>query len=334
MATGKHAATLAARGYQSENAELQAILSGFEKKALENIHPFLSATALKPTPERIYHYTDFSGLHGILESGNLRFGDVFAMNDPSEVQHGMAESLRALRERVELTDSKVHRFFLDKYERFLAGGVRRSAHFQACCFSAYGDSLSQWRAYADNGAGYALCFDAAMLEYAYTHANGARGENRSVFHVTYDDEMLLTLQRSLIGSMYEMIALPESRELTPEVGGPFLRDLSTLASVHALHTSLYFKHEAYRDEGEYRFLTVEPIAKPLQGLKRRIRPHELVRFTEFDWRGLAKDSLLGVVIGPSAPARAEVFVRECLDEYHHRHLKLVRSTIPYRIPHR
>lgn len=331
MATSKHSATLEAREYQSGNSRLQTSLSEFEKKALESIQPFLASIALKPVPEKIFHYTDFSGLHNILESGLLRFGDVFTMNDPSEVHHGMAVSLHALSERVKATDSKIHRFFLERYERFLRSGLKRSGHFQVCCFSTLGDSLSQWRAYGDNGAGYALCFDAAMLERAYAQVGGTPAENRAAFHVTYDDEKLLVLQQSLISAMYDLIALP-SAEMGAQAGSKFLQDLSTMTSVHALHTSLYFKHEAYKDEGEYRFLTVEPTGRPLQGLKRRIRPHELIRFTEFEWRELVKDSLQGIVIGPSAPLQAEVFVQECLEEYHHRKLKVTRSAIPYRIP--
>lgn len=334
MATGKSAATWEARGYQTQSAELQARLSGFEKSVYAAIHPFLDSVTAKPTPERIYHYTDYTGIHGILESGSLRFGDVFSLNDPSEIYHGMGVSLRLLRERVESSDSKIKRFFVDRYESFLNSGVKRSGHFHVCCFSTNSDSLSQWRAYADNGAGYALGFDAGLLESAYGHINGARAENRSVFHVTYDDKKLLELHEKIIESMFGLIEVPLSMVEDQQAGGTFLKDLSTLTSLHALHASLYFKHEAYSDESEYRFMTVEPSTKPLQGMKRRLRPHELVRYTELDWRHLAKNALVEVVIGPAAPASAETYVRECVHEYHHREVKVRRSRIPYRTPHR
>jgi hypothetical protein len=330
MSNGKanRSAKLAAIELGNIQTEREARLSAFGADAERALQPFIEETQRKPTPDVIYHYTDYKGLHSILESGLLRFGDVFAMNDPSEIYHGMRVSVAALQRRVERTDSKVERAFLDRYQRFTEAGLPEAAHFQVCCFSALGDSLSQWRAYADNGAGYALGFDGRALQDAYAHVHGKRAENRSVFHVTYDDARLSALQDAIIGAAYAHIQFGENGG-----GGDFLRELSIQTSLQALVASLFFKHEAYADEKEFRFVTVEK-AGGLAGMKRRVRPHELVRYTEFEWRALAKNALVEVVVGPAAPPSAELFVRDCAREYHHRAIKVRRSHIPYRIPHR
>lgn len=319
---------------ENQHGELGAALHRFDAAAVAAIEPFLDSVAAKPTPNVIYHYTDYAGLHAILQTGILWFTDVFSMNDPSEIHHGMKQSVDHLRHMVEQADSRLHRFFLDKYEAFISEGLKQSAHYNICCFSTLCDSLSQWRAYADNGTGYALGFDAKALEVAYAYVGGKRASNRSLFHVTYEDGKLSELQRRLVAAMFPLIELPGTLGAGGEQGAAFLRDLSSLSSLHALHTSLYFKHEAYRDESEYGFLTVEPGTDALPGVKRRLRRHELVQYTEFDWWSLAKDALVELIVGPAAPGGAEGFVRDCLMAYKYPDVRVGRSSIPYRIPHR
>jgi hypothetical protein len=45
----------------------------------------------------IYHYTNSAGLKGILESGNLWFSDIFGLNDPSELRHGLGCAIDILK---------------------------------------------------------------------------------------------------------------------------------------------------------------------------------------------------------------------------------------------
>ena len=39
-----------------------------------------------------------------------------------------------------------------------------ASHFFICCFSGDSDDLGQWRAYDDNGQGFALAFDASEAQ--------------------------------------------------------------------------------------------------------------------------------------------------------------------------
>jgi hypothetical protein len=82
-----------------------------------------------------------------------------------------------------------------KFEGFLIdGGIEAAAHFFVSCFSAAGDDLGQWRAFADNGRGFALGFDAELLADAFVAASGLPTSSNQTFHVKYSDSSALQLQ--------------------------------------------------------------------------------------------------------------------------------------------
>jgi hypothetical protein len=53
---------------------------------------------VEPVPKTLYHYTDGAGLRGIIKSGTLRCGDIFYLNDPSELRHGVGSAFDILGE--------------------------------------------------------------------------------------------------------------------------------------------------------------------------------------------------------------------------------------------
>jgi hypothetical protein len=97
---------------------------------------------------------------------------------------------------------------------------------------------------------------------------------------------------------------------------------------------MFFKHEAYRNENEYRFQQLFRRDKPARAVKYRQRPSSLVRYREFDWRRAAPSSLKQIVIGPASDrVKASRFAKDCLASFHPDPLgvELVYSKIPYRI---
>jgi len=106
--------------------------------------------------DRSYHYTDGRGLFGILDSCAVRFTDYRHLNDPSELKHGV-DCAMALIQSMAFGANWVRRCFLavlmqtvsryilsDELEVFIAS------------FSREKDDLGQWRAYADDGRGFAI----------------------------------------------------------------------------------------------------------------------------------------------------------------------------------
>jgi hypothetical protein len=67
---------------------------------------------------------------GIIESGQFRFSDIFAQNDPSELRHGLTIAIGILKLRATAARLEVATF------ASMAAG-----HFFICCFSNDSDDL-------------------------------------------------------------------------------------------------------------------------------------------------------------------------------------------------
>jgi hypothetical protein len=281
-------------------------------------------------PPVIYHYTNDLGLRGILETGIFWLTDIFNLNDPSELRHGFSHAINALN-NMAATGPPESKFFAERFEAF-DKEIQNSAHFFVCSFSSCGDDLGQWRAYADNGRGYTLGFDAKVIEDAFMNEGKTRSLDNATFPVIYNDRRLAEIQRQLIERMFHLISLPHGRNLGRDSLIQYLVKLSVLLTRHALYSALYFKHEAYSNEKEYRFLQILPWmdASPPE-VKFRSRSYSLVRYREFDWRTLASKALKEIKIGPAADKeKASQFALECLREFNTTHTKLTYSAIPYR----
>ncbi len=102
--------------------------------------------------------------------------------------------------------------------------------------------------------------------------------------------------------------------------------------MHALRAVLFFKHEAYRNEQEYRFLQLYRADVPPPEVKFRSRPYSLVKYRDFEWRAVVPGALKRVVIGPAAdPKKASQFAKDCLTSFHSGTVEILRSEIPYRV---
>jgi hypothetical protein len=247
-------------------------------------------------PPIVYHYTDGVGLRGILETGTLRFGDIFYLNDPSELKHGVELACKVLDGLTATHDHIVYRTFAEKFGRAIRSGVEEIAHFFVCCFSKNGDDLGQWRAYADNGRGYALGFDGPSLMRAFQAEPGANGQT---FPVTYEQGRLMEIHQRVMTSALEAVTFLFGSGVEGKHLAPYLREVHMRLALLSLQASLLFKHKAYTHEQEYRFLRINQVG-PVAGLRFRGKPYDLSRYVEFDWKRTAPDSLKTIMIGPGA----------------------------------
>lgn len=310
--------------------DMDDALTKFDATAEKIVKSFLDTIESREPPEIIYHYTNDVGLRGILETGQLWLSDIFNLNDPSELSHGFSHAVNILNDKAAKgpPESQV---FAKHFAAFHQGGMQGSAHYFVCSFSADGNDLGQWRAYADNGRGYALGFDAKALEDVFTNENGVAIPNNSTFPVTYKDVVLAELHRQMIDSMFDLISLPHGKNLESASLHAYMKELSVTLSVHVLRAALFFKHEAYRNESEYRFLQIHRADVPPPEVKRRYRSYELVKYREFDWKRLQAGALKQIVVGPAAdPAKATRFAKDCLAACNVGNVEVVCSGIPYR----
>src|SRR5260370_1887041 len=289
-------------------ADLKEALDKFHGEAEHIVKSFVATLEALPPPPIVFHYTSDVGLRGILESGRVWLTDIFNLNDPSELRHGLSRVVSILKARAANgpPESKAFAEYFAGFEQ--RGGLQKSAQYFICSFSACGDDLGQWRAYADNGRGYALAFDAKVLEDAF----GTHGAARIArpFPIRYKDSDLIEIHRKLVNSMFDLTFLLRGKNLKKPAEMAYIAQLATWLMVHALGAGLHFKHEAYSNEQEYRFLEAYPAHQPPQ-TKSRVRRYSLIKYTEFDWKSVTAGALKRIVVGPAAdPQRACQFANE------------------------
>jgi hypothetical protein len=309
-------------------SDMKDAIARFHSEAKQIIDSFLTTLESYQPPPIVYHYTNDAGLRGILQSGRIWLTDIFALNDPSELRHGLSRATIILSEKAANGPPESKLFATDFAA--LNKALNQSAHYFVCSFSEAGDDLGQWRAYADNGRGYALGFSTQALEAAFGKGSQSPTSNNAAFPITYDDSTLDGIQRQLVERMFSLISLPRGRNLSQDALGAYMVELSVALAANALHAGLFFKHEAYSNEKEYRFLEVHR-ADAAPAIKLRSRPYSLIRYREFDWKAADAAALRRIVIGPAADRETgRRFAEDCLREFVRGEVEIVSSLIPYR----
>jgi len=327
--------------------DMRDALDKFSKESQEAIEAFLAPMEALEPPPLIYHYTDDTGLRGILETGKFWLSDIFNLNDPSELKHGYSLAITLLKRKAANNSVAVAEFIkiLESFGK--SGGNIELANYFICSFSSCGNDLGQWRAYADNGRGYALGFAAKSLEEAFINQGSVDSELPSqaaeltrtnspdtrflkTFPLIYKDAQLAEIHTKNIDSMFDLISLPIGRHLPRPVNLSYLAELATTLAVRILIAALHFKHGAYSNEQEYRFLEVHGKMETHE-TKVRSRPYSLIRYREFNWKRVAAQALNKIVVGPSAdPQRGLQFAQNCVRIFCSSPVDIVVSDIPYR----
>jgi hypothetical protein len=292
--------------------EQASAAASFDIIGKEYVDSILKSTNQEP-PDILYHYTDALGLESILKNRSLWFSDIFSMNDPSEIAHGikiaqtqlttlLTEGLSS--EKAEILSSK---FFLKALE-----GIKNIAHFFVCCFSKEMDDLGQWRAYANDGQGYALGFDGKALDSYFSNGN----KHHNSFPIHYDEAKLASEQKGLANLFLKHLSNKNS-----DLNDTRLNyDDRLMYIVHVLILSLPHKHWGYKNESEFRFMQTFPINKLVPDLLHRVRKnkkneYQLVNYREFSWKGLDPCPIKEIVIGPAINESGKTFIRNCLSAY-------------------
>lgn len=302
-------------------SSVQQAITQFVTETKKIITSLRDDLGTEPTPTLIYHYTDSGGLRGIIETGRLRLSDVFSMNDPSELNHGFSIFLNALKDKAVSHNAQLFAKGLLSFRNRI--GIEKSGNYFTCSFSKAGNDLGQWRAYADNGRGYVLGFGTTQLEAAFTKA-GKPGFAETT-PLAYDDARLKQIHCQIADELFQFLSLP----CNPAAEAVWYTQLT----LKALEAGLHFKHPAYINEQEYRFLEAHPINQLVPDLKfKPHRPYSLGRYREFDWRRSAPDALQQIIIGPAADRQKSLqFAYDCVKSFHPSTVPIICSDIPYRV---
>lgn len=281
----------------------------------------------------IYHYTNWRGLKGILTSQQLWLSSYRHLNDTSEIKH----AVHIIREHA-LNNCKDYNMelYLGDFFSDIEDLISKTTDFFICSFCAEQNYLYAWRAYANDGAGFSLGFKKEFFtgSTAMPDPNTPSFGRGSIFY-TYDDILM------------EISDLTAIVQKDLENNDAFSNHKDALAA--RLRIAKYFlatllpylssiKHQAYKEEREYRiytrmdeanttqtfFTASEDTESPHLNSKKRV-------YYTFDIQHVSE-----IWIGPRLNfEHAKYDIMVLLDSlktkgYHVNDIQILRSGIPYK----
>jgi hypothetical protein len=197
-------------------------------------------------PSMLYHYTDAAGARGILEEGAIWATHALFMNDRSELSYVDRIVTKVAEELLEHASSRTARdtFEVLSRENWLNGGNARPVYVTS--LSTHRDQLSQWRAYANDGLGYAIGF-ATDQEFHVQQANHLKVRLVRVSYEPEEQEHSIRLVLTLL-----LDALGKAR-LAPDKEAAIVRGL-TAANKAVQTMGFAFKNHGFHEEDEWRLV--------------------------------------------------------------------------------
>lgn len=296
----------------------------FDDKALT---PFLNIIGsyhqdmiLQPSrgPLDLFHYTDLSGLQGILQNHDLWLTNSRFSNDSEEMTYGCNVADKVLTAAFKLDPTSAYlsrlRELIDKPE-----GV------YVCCFCEKDNLLSQWRSYGANGTGVSLQFDPNGFSYlAGPDCPSGLLRLWKVFYPTEKQEDIVQKAIDFFG--------PLSPSQQP---GRSVEDCARQATDAIQFFIPTFKNNDFNEEKEWR-LIFTPSSSTTVPLRFRVSRNILVPFYSLKELGGNLGSawrlpIKALRIGPSANKQLNVeSSRLLLEQNGYAGLSVVASDTPYR----
>ncbi len=302
----------------------------------ENVEPALRTVfdrVFKPgRGSTIYHYCNTSTLLSVLKTDALWFSDANMMNDSEEGRYGYALFERAANALLKIAKDKpalegLTPDFFNHVDDYLSPRQLRS-HPVIACFSREPDVLSQWRAYAQEGQGWAIGFDGDALAAMPV----------TLLDVLYDSDQQLEEVKNTLAAMY-LLWRKRGGEFKAAVGS----DAILLSSL-----LLAYKHPSFREEQEIRALHELRVdfaedgwllvdeggtasGKEIEGqpVKFRAAGASIVAYVEIPLQRASGISIRDLWYGPRNPNGPGNAIYP-LTQFGHRNVTLYQSTSSYR----
>ena len=194
-------------------------------------------------PPRLYHYTDYEGLIGIIESQTLWATDIGNLNDTTEIAYSR-EMLGRLSEKLSAESEPSYALNLVCMAASAMSISPTTPEMFVASLSDDEDNLSQWRGYASQGHGFAISFDRANLEEI------ALTQGFTMVPILYDRE---EQEEHILQALAEAVHI--LRDWGDDPSNAPSPDQQVLSLGLGLTIALMFvKNSYFRDEREWRFI--------------------------------------------------------------------------------
>jgi hypothetical protein len=283
----------------------------------------LDRTFVPQDKQIIYHYCSADSFEKIVRSKALRFSDANMLNDSEELRWGYRlfedAATDILRNPKHPDIAGLNLDFIDAIDKCVAPLQLQLCQF-VCCLSQEGDQLSQWRAYADDGRGFAIGFDARAVV----------AMPATLMEIQYDRTLQLKEMKVALASIYLGFVKRGSK-----FDNDFVQDCLLLGMFFC-----GFKNPSFFEEREIRALraisvNIEPeairfIDDDRREIGFRTSGGSIVAYVDLPFTDLLGcNSIAEVVLGPknpNMPNNVTIF----MSHLNHKNIRVRRSSCPYR----
>jgi Protein of unknown function (DUF2971) len=281
----------------------------------------------------LFHYTNASGLLGILEKRQIWATHVSHLNDREELVVGeriaLEEIERLASEEQSAPVQTLHREHASIFER---AKLSANVDIYVASLTEDGDLLSQWRAYGANGAGYALGFQGLRLP-----SDADDSPDAELILILLRCEYDLATFRAKVRAVLLEVAETFKRYLDQhgcdaEHVEAFRRVTLPVAVYRVQAMVPRLKDPAFREEREWRLVALCEMEHEKELLRFRAGPHGLQRYLPVDLADSEQAmNLAQVYVGPTQDQSVGVSAARALLRWHgYDPALVVSSTVPYR----
>jgi len=198
--------------------------------------------------ERLYHYTNFTGLLGIVDSRALWASDIRYMNDSAELKH-TADLIRSeITLRIDAGHPRPD--LLNQFLDWVTHRITNGHMLFASSFRSNGNLLSQWRGYSRIGKGVSLGFNPEYILRCANHQSFQIG--KCIYNCEHQERLI----RRVIDAV-EALAREHDHAGIGEklVGDKSYQGVFQLIESDLLRIAAILKHPSFREEEEWRIIS-------------------------------------------------------------------------------
>jgi hypothetical protein len=278
----------------------------------------------KPLPKLVYHYCSVNVFMQIISSKSLWLTNAYKTNDRAEI--------RWIDNVIKSAMPKC----IDKYPSFYMESVQELFKINSTvvpyifCLSENGDLLSQWRSYADDGAGVSIAF--APEHFGIQNQMPGTGRDTSltvgIHHVVYDK---LEQETRVVEAIESPARFVQGRD--------GVETCSIQAASQLVAMSSVFKSPAFSEEREWRIIHTPLVMRDMEGhtslhasvsdLCFRSSRGDIISYFSFGLSGSFGSELIPhIILGPKCKVNNyDLFL--FLSQNGLRNTKIARSQVPY-----
>jgi len=243
--------------------EYSTILSEVKHQSVQKI-----MESQKSWPSELFHYTNATGVHGILTSKALFLTNLRYLNDPNELTYVFSLAQKCLEiQRADWVKHPNGDIIWDSVYSFL-GHVISDYHesdlvfqndehdYYVCSLSESADSLDQWRAYGDDGLGTCIGLNPnklANVRWGLPSISITPPNTTFLVKMIYDEKEQMKTINEFLKVVLEMVENADEGDNVADVMWVTNEELSEL--LHELR--FIFKHKAYEQEREWRLVMID-----------------------------------------------------------------------------